>query len=58
VRFLDRFRDAKKAIHRCTPMAYRGIGVTGLYVAAPGSDPKSVLSLMREFAEKVQDAVG
>src|SRR5262245_6459437 len=38
--------------------AYRNIGVTGLYVVAPGPDPKSVLSLMREFAKKVQDAIG
>jgi probable F420-dependent oxidoreductase len=33
---------------------YRDIGVTGLYVVAP----KSVLSLMQEFASKVHDAVG
>jgi probable F420-dependent oxidoreductase len=38
--------------------SYRDIGVTGLYVVAPGPDPKSVLSLMQEFARKVQDAVG
>ena len=37
---------------------YRDFGVTGRYVAAPGPDPKSVLSLMRDFAKKVQDAVG
>ena len=35
-----------------------GVGVAGLYVVAPGPDPKSVLSLMREFTRKVQDAVG
>src|SRR5262249_33556175 len=38
--------------------AYRDLGVTGLYVVAPGPDPKSVLALMREFATKVQDAGG
>lgn len=38
--------------------AYRDLGVHGLYVVAPGPDPKSVLSVMREFAAKVQDAVG
>jgi hypothetical protein len=38
--------------------AYRDLGVTGLYVVAPPPDPKRVLSLMREFTKKVQDAVG
>jgi probable F420-dependent oxidoreductase len=38
--------------------AYRGLGVAGLYVVAPGPDPKSVLTVMRAFAQKVQDAVG
>jgi probable F420-dependent oxidoreductase len=37
---------------------YRDIGVTGLYVVAPGPEPKSALSLMQEFARKMQDAVG
>jgi probable F420-dependent oxidoreductase len=38
--------------------AYRDLGVQGLYVVAPGPDPESVLTVMREFAAKVQDAVG
>lgn len=38
--------------------AYGAAGVHGLYVVAPGPDPKSVLAVMREFAKKMQDAVG
>ena len=38
--------------------AYRDLGVAGLYVVAPGPDPKSVLTVMRAFVQKVQDAVG
>jgi len=38
--------------------AYHDLGVHGLYVVAPGPDPASVLTVMREFAEKVQEAVG
>ena len=38
--------------------AYRDVGVTGARCGGPGPDPKSVLSLMREFAEKVQHAAG
>jgi probable F420-dependent oxidoreductase len=38
--------------------AYRDVGVHGLYGVAPGPDPASVLTVMREFAKKVQDAVG
>src|SRR5713226_5595797 len=30
--------------------AYRDLGVHGLYVVAPGPDPASVLTVMREFA--------
>jgi len=37
---------------------YRDLGVTGLYVVAPGPDPQSVVKIMREFAEKVKNAVG
>ncbi len=37
---------------------YRDLGVTGLYVVAPGPDPASVTKIMREFAEKVKNAVG
>jgi probable F420-dependent oxidoreductase len=37
---------------------YRDLGVTGLYVVAPGPEPESVLKVMQEFAKKVQDAVG
>jgi probable F420-dependent oxidoreductase len=47
-----------RALSAADIQAYRDIGVTGLYVAAPGPDPKSVISLMRDFAKKVQDAVG
>jgi alkanesulfonate monooxygenase SsuD/methylene tetrahydromethanopterin reductase-like flavin-dependent oxidoreductase (luciferase family) len=46
-----------RALSATEVRAYRDIGVTGLYVVAPGPDPKSVLSLMREFAKKVQDAL-
>ncbi len=38
--------------------AYHDLGVHGLYGVAPGPDPASVLTVMREFARKVQDAVG
>jgi probable F420-dependent oxidoreductase len=38
--------------------AYRDLGVQGLYVVGPGPDPKSVLTVMRDFVKKVQDAVG
>ena len=38
--------------------AYRDVGVTGARCGGPGPDPKSVLSLMREFAERVQGAAG
>jgi hypothetical protein len=38
--------------------AYRDLGVQGLYVVGPGPDVESVLQVMREFATKVQDAVG
>jgi probable F420-dependent oxidoreductase len=38
--------------------AYHDLGVHGLYGVAPGPDPASVLTVMREFAKKVQDAVG
>jgi probable F420-dependent oxidoreductase len=38
--------------------AYHELGVQGLYVVAPGPDPASVLTVMREFPKKVQDAVG
>ena len=38
--------------------AYRDNGVKGLYVMVPAPDPKSVQSPMRDFANKVQDAVG
>ena len=38
--------------------AYRDLGVQGLYAVAPGPDPASVLTVMRDFAKKVQDAVG
>jgi probable F420-dependent oxidoreductase len=38
--------------------AYRDLGVQGLYVVGPGPDVESVLKVMREFATKVQDAVG
>ena len=48
----------KRALSAAASRAYRDIGVTGLYVAAPRPDPTSVLSLMREFAKKVQDPVG
>jgi len=37
---------------------YRDLGVTGLYVVAPGPEPQSVLKVMQDFAKKVQDAVG
>jgi probable F420-dependent oxidoreductase len=38
--------------------AYRDLGVHGLYVVAPGPDPKSMQTVMRDFVKKVQDAVG
>jgi probable F420-dependent oxidoreductase len=38
--------------------AYRDLGVQGLYVVGPGPGVESVLQVMREFATKVQDAVG
>jgi hypothetical protein len=38
--------------------AYHDLGVTGLYVVAPAPDPKRLLSLMREFNKKGQDAFG
>jgi probable F420-dependent oxidoreductase len=38
--------------------AYRDLGVTGLYVVAPGPAPTSVTTTMREFADKVTHAVG
>ncbi|MBI3300697.1 MAG: TIGR03619 family F420-dependent LLM class oxidoreductase [Deltaproteobacteria bacterium] len=38
--------------------AYRDIGVQGLYAVAPGPSPETVLTVMREFAAKVRDAVG
>src|SRR5262249_4055686 len=47
-----------RALSAADIQAYRDLGVTGLYVVTPGPDPKSVLALMREFAQKVQDAVG
>ncbi len=37
--------------------AYRDLGVTGLYVVAPGPDPQSVVKVMREFVDKVKNAV-
>jgi probable F420-dependent oxidoreductase len=37
---------------------YRDLGVTGLYVVAPGPGPESVVKVMREFPNKVRDAVG
>ncbi|MBI3245115.1 MAG: TIGR03619 family F420-dependent LLM class oxidoreductase [Deltaproteobacteria bacterium] len=36
--------------------AYRDMGVTGLYVVAPGPDPQTVLKILRNFPKKVQDA--
>ena len=47
-----------RALSAADIRAYRDLGVTGLYVVAPGPDPKRVLSLMRGFTNKVQDAVG
>lgn len=38
--------------------AYRDLGVHGLYVVAPGPDPNGVLTVMREFAAKMQDIAG
>jgi probable F420-dependent oxidoreductase len=38
--------------------AYRDMGVQGLYVVAPGPEPHSVLSVMREFTKKMQAAAG
>ena len=38
--------------------AYRDLGVHGLYAVAPGPDLGAVLTVMREFAAKVRDAVG
>jgi len=37
---------------------YRDLGVTGLYVVAPGPNPQSVVKIMRDFADKVKNAVG
>ncbi|MCS6926189.1 MAG: TIGR03619 family F420-dependent LLM class oxidoreductase [Candidatus Binatia bacterium] len=37
---------------------YRDLGVHGLYAVAPGPDPKTVLTVMREFAAKVRDVTG
>ena len=37
---------------------YQELGVTGLYVVAPGPEPQSVVKVMREFPKKIQDAVG
>jgi hypothetical protein len=37
---------------------HRDLGVTGLYVVAPGPEPQSVLKVMREFAAKVRETVG
>jgi probable F420-dependent oxidoreductase len=36
--------------------AYHDIGIHGLYAVAPGPNPESVLTVMREFAEKMQQA--
>jgi probable F420-dependent oxidoreductase len=38
--------------------AYRDFGMHGLYVVAPGPEPQSVLTVMREFAAKMRDALG
>jgi probable F420-dependent oxidoreductase len=38
--------------------AYRDLGVQGLYAVAPGPELASVLTVMRDFAKKVKDAVG
>lgn len=38
--------------------AYRDLGVTGLYVVAPGPEVSSVLKVLRDFPKRVQDAIG
>jgi alkanesulfonate monooxygenase SsuD/methylene tetrahydromethanopterin reductase-like flavin-dependent oxidoreductase (luciferase family) len=38
--------------------AYQELGVTGLYVVAPGPEPESVVKVLRDFPKQVQDAVG
>jgi probable F420-dependent oxidoreductase len=47
-----------RALSSADIRAYQELGVQGLYVVAPGPDPASVLTVMREFSKKVQDAVG
>ncbi len=37
---------------------YQDLGVTGLYVVAPGPEVQSVLKVLQDFPKKVQDAVG
>ena len=35
---------------------YRDLGVTGLYVVAPGPEVGGVLKVLRDFPKQVQDA--